>query len=80
MTNLADGLALELGDELLDAGSIGLNSDGRENGRDVLGGRRGVTAEGEEKVGSEELHCAVFGGVSNWSEVPWSRGIVQVCI
>ena len=53
---LLDILALQLGEESVKTLIISLDSDGFENLLDVLCGRRGVTAEGEEKVGCEVLH------------------------
>lgn len=56
LSYLGDVLAIELREEGLDALSIGLNADGREDGGDVLGGGRGVATEAKEKVSGEVLH------------------------
>lgn len=54
---LVDVLALELRDELLETGVIGLNTDGLKDSLDVGSGGGGVTTESEKKVGREVLHC-----------------------
>jgi len=54
---LVDVLALKLGKELVETLLVGLNSNGAENGLDVLSGRRGVAGQAEEKVCCEVLHC-----------------------
>jgi hypothetical protein len=61
---LVDVLALELGEELLEALAVGLNTDRLEHGLDVGSGGRGVATEAEEEVGCEVLHfaCGVVGG------------------
>jgi hypothetical protein len=56
ITNLLEVLALELGDDLLDAVRLSVDADGRENGLDVGGGGSLVAGKGEEEVGSEILH------------------------
>jgi hypothetical protein len=53
---LVDVLALELGEKSVEPLIISVDTDRFENGLDVLGGRRGVTTEGEEKVSCEVLH------------------------
>lgn len=59
-----DILALELGDEGRKALIISLDTDGLEDGLDVLLGRSGLATEGEEEVGCEMLHFdAAEGGV-----------------
>jgi len=55
-TYLVDVLALELGEESVEAVAVGLNADGLEDGGDVSGRGRGVAAEAEEEVGCEVLH------------------------
>ena len=57
---LVDVLALELGDEGLEAVLIGLDTDGLKDGLDVLGGGGGVATEAEEKVSCEVLHFGCF--------------------
>lgn len=59
---LLEILALELGDEGRETLIVRLNSDGFEDGLDVLLGRRGVAAEGEEEVCCEVLHFVGYGG------------------
>lgn len=55
-TNLLEVLALELGDELLEALGVSVNADGGEDTLDI-GGRGGLVAsEGEEQVSGEVLH------------------------
>jgi hypothetical protein len=56
VTYLLKILALELRDESGEALVISFDTDGFENGLDVLLGRRGVAAEGEEEVCCEVLH------------------------
>lgn len=51
-----DVLALELGDEGVETVRVGFNSNGREDGGDVSGGRGLVATEGEEEVCCEVLH------------------------
>jgi hypothetical protein len=53
---LLDILALELGEESVETLIISFDSDGFENALDVLGRRRRVTAEGEEKICRKVLH------------------------
>ncbi len=53
---LVDVLALELRDELVETGAIGLNTDGLKDSLDVGSGGRGVTTESEKEVGREVLH------------------------
>lgn len=53
---LLEVLALKLGDESLDALGISLDSNGLENGLDVLCGGGGVATDGEEEVSCEVLH------------------------
>ena len=55
-TYLVDVLALKLGEELLKALVVGLDTDGLEDGLHVSGGRGGVSTETEEEVGCEVLH------------------------
>lgn len=57
VTNLLEVLALELGDDLLETVTLGVNADGGEDGLDVGGGGSLVAGKGEEEVGSEVLHC-----------------------
>lgn len=54
---LVDVLALKLGQELVQALAVGLDTDGLEDLLDVGGAGRGVAAQGEEKVSCEVLHC-----------------------
>ena len=56
---LVDVLALELRDEGLETGLIGLNTDGLKDSLDVGSGGGGVTTESEEEVGREVLHFDV---------------------
>lgn len=56
ITNLVEVLALELGDDLLEAVTLSVDTDGGENGLDVGGGGGLVASKGEEEVGSEVLH------------------------
>ena len=58
---LLEILALKLGDESGEALIISFDTDGFENGLDVLLGRRRVAAEGEEEVGCEMLHFVGYG-------------------
>jgi hypothetical protein len=53
-----DVLALKLRDKRRKTLFISLDTDGFENGLDVLLGGRGVAAEGEEEVCCEVLHFA----------------------
>jgi hypothetical protein len=53
---LVDVLALELGEKSVEAIIISFDTDGCENLLNVLGGRRGVATDGEEKVSCEVLH------------------------
>lgn len=71
---LVDILARELSDELLKTVVVDLNTSGAENGLDVLRGGRGVTAEGEEEVGCEVLHCTVGILFSDKQRDYWSEG------
>lgn len=53
---LVDVLAIELGEELLEALVISLNADGAEDGLDIVSRRGGVATEAEEEVSGEVLH------------------------
>jgi hypothetical protein len=53
---LVDILALELRDECGETLVVSFDTDGLEDGLDILGGRRGVATDGEEKVCREVLH------------------------
>jgi hypothetical protein len=53
---LVDVLALKLGEELLDALAVDLNTDGGEDGLNVRGAGAGLAAEREEEVSCEVLH------------------------
>jgi hypothetical protein len=53
---LSEVLVLELGDQSRQTFVISLDSDRLENGLDILGGRGGVTTDGEKKVSCEVLH------------------------
>jgi len=78
---LVDVLALQLLQESRNTVVVGLNPDRVEDSTDVLSGRRGVTADGEEKVGCEVLHfdMSVLGRklVTEWWE--GNGGIVRAC-
>ena len=63
-THLVDVLALELGDELLNSGILGLDADSGKELLDVASGGGGVTAGLEEQVSSQVLHLRV----SRWSK------------
>ena len=54
---LVDVLARELSDKLVETAGVGLNTGSAENVLNVISGRRVVTAESEEEVGSKVLHC-----------------------
>lgn len=60
---LADVLALELGEESLETVLIGLDTNGLEDGGDVLSGGRGVATKAEKEVSCEVLHfeCCISG-------------------
>ena len=53
---LVDVLALKLGDQLVEARVIGLNTNGLKDSLDVGSGGRGVTTKSEKEVGREVLH------------------------
>lgn len=53
---LVDVLAVKLGEELLKALVVSLNTDGLEDGLDVGGRGRGVATQAEEEVRSKVLH------------------------
>lgn len=55
-TYVLDILALELGDEGVEALLVGLNANGLENGLDIGSGRGGVATEAEKEVSCEVLH------------------------
>ena len=55
-----DVLALELGEELLNALVVGINTDGGENIVDIAGRWRGVAGKAEEKESCEVLHFEMF--------------------
>jgi hypothetical protein len=55
-THLVDVLALELRDQLLQPGLIGLNTTSGEERLDVSGGWGGVTTEREEEIRGDVLH------------------------
>lgn len=48
---LVDVLALQLVDEGVETGLVGLNTNRLEDGGDVLGRRGGLARKGEEEVG-----------------------------
>lgn len=56
IADLLDVLALELADELGEAVLLGVNTDGGQDGLDVLGLRGVLAAELEEEVCCEVLH------------------------
>ena len=58
---LLDVLARELRDELLKTVTLGVNTDGGEDGLDVLGRGLLVAGEVEEEVGCEVLHFEISG-------------------
>jgi hypothetical protein len=64
-------LALKLGDQGLETVIISFDSDGLEDGLDVLLGWRGISTEGKEEVSCEVLHfdSCEGGVVSNYVEV-----------
>lgn len=53
-------LALELGNQLVQALVVCINADGLENSFDIFGGRRGVATEPEKEICCEVFHgdCA----------------------
>lgn len=53
---LLDVLALELGDQGVEALVVSLNANGLENGLDIGGRGGGVASEAEKKVSCEVLH------------------------
>lgn len=68
-THLVDVLALELGDEGVQALVVSLNANGVEDLLDIVGGGGSVATEAEEEVSCEVLHfdgvgCSVDGLVS----------------
>jgi hypothetical protein len=56
MAYLLDVLALELRKELVETVTLGVNTDGGEDGLDVLGRGGLVAGEVEEEVGCKVLH------------------------
>ncbi len=60
-SHLVDVLALEPGNEGVEAVAVSLDADGLEDGSDVLGRGAGVASEAEEEVSGEVLHfvCSV---------------------
>ena len=54
--DLVEGLALELLDELVEAGLVGLDANGVEDLGDVGGGGLLVAGDGGEEVGGNVLH------------------------
>lgn len=59
LTNLVDVLAFELGDELLEALLIGVNTDGREDGLDIVARGGVVASKDEEEESCEVLHFEI---------------------
>lgn len=57
---LLEILALELRDQGGETLIISLNSDGRENGLDILLRGRGLVADGQEEVSCEVLHLDCY--------------------
>lgn len=55
-------LAVEFREKLGQALVVGLDADRAKDSLNVLGGRRGVATEAEEKIGSEMLHLECAGG------------------
>lgn len=55
-THLVDVLALELSDELVELGGVGLDANNLKEGLDVGGGGGGVATLLEEEVSGEVLH------------------------
>jgi hypothetical protein len=70
-TDSVDVLALELGDEFVEAFIVGLDSDGREDLLDVGGGGRGVASDLEEEVGSNVTHFRVVFCVNGSRKSLW---------
>jgi hypothetical protein len=64
---LLEIFALELGDQGLQTVIISFNSDGLEDGLDILLGWGGVSTEGEEEVSCEVFHFEFYGGVVSYS-------------
>lgn len=58
--NLVDVLSVKLLDEGIETLLVDLNSDGLENGGDVLSGRGGLSTDGEEEVCCEILHFECY--------------------
>lgn len=65
---LLDVLALELGDELVEAVALSVDTDGGEDGLDVLGRGLLVAGEVEEEVGCEVLHFEFLDARKNVSQ------------
>lgn len=65
---LLDVLARELRDELLKTVTLGVNTDGGEDGLDVLGRGLLVAGEVEEEVGCEVLHFEISGCAQIFSQ------------
>jgi len=59
LSYLVDVLAGELGNQSLNALRLGLDTDGGEESRDIGSSGGSVATDGEQKVSSEILHCAV---------------------
>lgn len=64
-TNLLDVLALELSNELGEALIVGVDTNGREDGLDVLSRGGGVAGKAEQEVSGEVLHFEC-GSEENW--------------
>lgn len=58
--NLVDVLSVKLLDESVETLLVDLNSNGLENGGDVLSGRGGLSTDGEEEVCCEILHFECY--------------------
>lgn len=57
---LLEILALELGDQGVEAVLVGLDADGLKDGLDIGGGGGGVATESEEEVSSDVLHFVMI--------------------
>lgn len=75
-----DVLALKLGDELVEALGVSLNTDGLEDSLDVGSGGAGVATEAEEEVGSEVLHfcgCCEMSAIAEASNAKTAARVVE---
>ena len=65
--DLAQILALELGDELVELSGVGLDAHGGQRLRDVVGGGTVVPADDKHEVRGHMLHS--IDGVDEWQQV-----------